>query len=198
MNAGEGFRRYTGGWVTLPNETVNDTRLSYRARGVLQYLLGRPPGWSFAADRIARQSPTEGREAVLTALRELETHGYVRRRRIRNAEGQVATITEAAATPDLMPPETGEPTPAEPAPAEPESARPTPQSLTEEATTEEARTDERRGAVQTAPTDRARVDGPTPRPLSPQARETLRVREERQAARARGVAAASRRAQEHA
>lgn len=37
-------------------------------------------------------------------------------------------------------------------------------------------------------------DGPSPRPLSPQARETLRVREEREAARAAALEAADRRA----
>lgn len=161
VHDGSAFRSYTGGWVTLPNSTVNDERLSFRARGVLAYLVGRPPGWRFSAERIAKCSPSEGREAILTALRELEQLGYVRRSRLRGSDGRVQTITEAAATPELMPPpEAAQPTPVEPDPAEPGPVDPTPKSQTDGATTERAvRTEETGGAVQRATTEqRAPVD----------------------------------------
>lgn len=121
--------RRPAGFVMLDNAAVNDDRLSFRARGLLVWLLGRPPGWAFNAERIARCSPTEGREAVLTALRELDTYGYVRRTRLRLAGGHLRTVTEVAELPELMPsPETAQPTPVEPAPAQPAPAEPTPKS----------------------------------------------------------------------
>lgn len=120
---GSPFRRYDGGWVTLPNEAVNDASLSFRARGLLAWLLGRPPGWTFSAIRIAKGSPKEGREAVLTALQELEGAGYIRRLRLRASDGTIRTITEAAALPSLLPalepPESAQPAPVQPGPAQP-------------------------------------------------------------------------------
>jgi hypothetical protein len=87
----------------MPNEAVNDKRLSFRARGVLAYLLGRPPGWRFSAERICAEG-TEGRDAVASALRELTEHGYYRWTKVRSSDGTFVTVTEVAATPDLMPP----------------------------------------------------------------------------------------------
>lgn len=103
MSEGAPFRAHRGGFVTIPNETVNDRRLSFRARGVLLYLLGRPPGWRFAAERVAAEGK-EGREAVATALRELADLGYYRAVRLRQADGTFVTATEVSVTPGLMPP----------------------------------------------------------------------------------------------
>lgn len=113
---------YTGGFVTLPNVTVNDPLISFKAKGLLAYLLGRPPGWRFAADRIAKDFPLDGRTSVLSGLRELEDAGYFRRTTRRNDAGQFTVTSEVAATPDLLPPtppEAGFPTPVEPDPVEP-------------------------------------------------------------------------------
>lgn len=97
---------HSGGFVTLPNSAVNDDRLSFRARGLLAYMLGRPVGWRFSADRIAVAS-TDGRRAVLAGLTELRDCGYIRTARHRISGGRFATVTEVAATPELMPPTTG-------------------------------------------------------------------------------------------
>lgn len=95
-------RVYKGGYVVMPNATVNNADLSYRARGLLAYMLGRPPGWSFSADRLAKETP-EGRDAIRTALRELARAGYYRTQRVRVGAGRVITLTEVADSPSLMP-----------------------------------------------------------------------------------------------
>jgi hypothetical protein len=97
------FVRHTGGFVTLPNETVNDERLSLRALGLLTKMLGKPPGWRFNADRMAA-GLKEGRDAVRTTMGELEAGGYVRRTRRRRQDGTFQTVVEVASRPDLMPP----------------------------------------------------------------------------------------------
>lgn len=96
-------RVYSGGFVVLPNAAVNDPRLSFRARGLLAYMLARPPGWRYNAERLARET-TEGRDAVSVALRELARLGYYRATRIRQPSGTFLMVTEVAATPDLLPP----------------------------------------------------------------------------------------------
>ena len=123
------FQVYAGGFVVLPNETVNDKRLSFRARGLLAYLIGRPPGWRFATERIAKESGgplAEGRDAVRSAMRELIALGYLRRSTRSAPNGQLLTLTEVAARPDLLPPD--EPTTDEPTTDEPSPVRPSPKS----------------------------------------------------------------------
>jgi hypothetical protein len=94
---------YSGGYVVMPNDAVNDRRLSFRARGLLAYMLGRPPGWSFSAKRLALEG-LEGREAIAAAIRELSAMGYYRVERVNAGRGRFVMVTEVAARPDLMPP----------------------------------------------------------------------------------------------
>jgi len=86
-------------FTTIDRETVNDERLSFRARGVLAWLLDKPDDWRCESDAIARAG-TEGREAVRTALRELETLGYLGRRKVQGESGRWATIVEVRERPD--------------------------------------------------------------------------------------------------
>lgn len=74
-------------FTTIPNEWVRDPSLSLRARGVLALLLSHSEGWHSSADAIAREA-TEGRDAVRTALRELETVGYLVRHRPVGEDGK--------------------------------------------------------------------------------------------------------------
>lgn len=71
-------------FTTIDRKALNDSRLSFRARGVLAWLLDKPDDWTTTADSIA-SAGQEGREAVRTALGELETVGYLDRRKWREA-----------------------------------------------------------------------------------------------------------------
>jgi hypothetical protein len=74
-------------FVRIDSRSVNDATISFRARGVLAWLLEKPDDWSASIEAIARQG-TEGREAVATALRELESGGYIVRRKWRGDDGK--------------------------------------------------------------------------------------------------------------
>lgn len=87
------------GYVKLANAVARDHRLSYRARGILLDMISRPPDWRFSATRLAQSSPLEGRDAVLTALRELETVGYLLRRRERGQDGRIRTVVTVSDEP---------------------------------------------------------------------------------------------------
>lgn len=74
--------------AVLLRTALQDDRLSFRARGVLASVLSRPADWRTSAVRLARQSPTEGRDAIKSALIELEATGYLQRTRFQNERGQ--------------------------------------------------------------------------------------------------------------
>ena len=88
------------GWTSLPNAVLEDRDMSWRARGILAYLLSRPDGWSTDAERLSalagqpgdsRSKQAEGRDAVRTALREIEAAKYLHRVRSQGAHGRWST-----------------------------------------------------------------------------------------------------------
>lgn len=84
--------RLASNFTILSNAVINDDRLSFRARGVLIWLLSKPDDWHTRADSIAAQSPKEGRDSIRSALRELADLGYLVREKIQNELGQWITI----------------------------------------------------------------------------------------------------------
>ncbi|WP_327303024.1 hypothetical protein OG730_05000 [Streptomyces sp. NBC_01298] len=86
-------RHLSTGYTVLPTATLEDARLSFRARGILAYLLAKPDSWKVAADRISKAGK-EGIEAVRTALRELRDAGYYRVVTERLADGTFHRVTE--------------------------------------------------------------------------------------------------------
>lgn len=65
-------------YLIIAKTSVEDERLSFRARGVLTFILSKPDHWRVRADHLASCSPEEGRRAVLTAMAELRAAGYMR------------------------------------------------------------------------------------------------------------------------
>lgn len=95
-------------FTIISNTVLNDARLSFRARGVLMWLLSKPADWRTRSEAIADQSPTEGRDAIRTAMRELEAFGYLVRQKIQDDRGRwhtLQTIYEEPVTPASPGPE---------------------------------------------------------------------------------------------
>ena len=79
-------------FAIIRNEVLQDERLSFRARGVLASILSRPDNWRCSAWDLATEG-IEGRRAILTALTELETHGYLVRSKKQDEGGKWSTAT---------------------------------------------------------------------------------------------------------
>lgn len=74
-------------YVSINRYGLEDTRLSFKARGLLAYLLTKPDGWMINFRHLMKVGP-DGEWSVLAALKELETCGYLSRSRRRLENGK--------------------------------------------------------------------------------------------------------------
>ena len=73
-------------FATTPNALLYNSNISLRAKGLFAYIQGKPDKWNFSAERIALECK-EGLQSVRSALRELETFGYLQRVKSQNEKG---------------------------------------------------------------------------------------------------------------
>lgn len=105
------------GYLTIRNEVLRDSRLSYRARGLLLAILSRPDNWRTESDALAAGGK-EGRDAIRSALTELEGAGYLKRERQQDEKtGRWSTSVMVYDTPEAWKPVAGPQTPVTEAPA---------------------------------------------------------------------------------
>lgn len=64
-------------YSVMNNEFLRREDLSWRAKGILAYLLSRPDDWKVSSVDLARRSK-EGRDATKKAYDELKEHGYLK------------------------------------------------------------------------------------------------------------------------
>ena len=69
------------------NKIIEDKQISFKARGLLIYMLSKPDDWKFYPDELANHSDKDGVKAINTALQEMESAGYLVRKRKRDKEG---------------------------------------------------------------------------------------------------------------
>lgn len=97
--------RPLGHFTQVRNDVLRDRRLSYKARGLLVFMLSFPDYWRFRVEDLQAAGP-DGRHAVTTGLAELEEHGYLKRHRKRADDGTFTTrlvVFDAPSTHDSHP-----------------------------------------------------------------------------------------------
>ena len=102
-------------YTVMANYHFRDKNLSLKAKGLLSMMLSLPDGWGYSVEGLAKLS-TDGRDSINATLQELEKHGYLKRGRVRDANGKlgqaVYDIFERPITgfPTLEKPTQGKPT----------------------------------------------------------------------------------------
>lgn len=120
----------------LDKSISEDGRLSWAARGLLIYLLGKPDHWEVSVSHLIKQTDQaakrSGRDAIYVILTELEATGYLQKQPARSKGGAFCgvdyTVSEIA-VPMSSPPHTDFPDTAKPDTDGPDTANPTQVSI---------------------------------------------------------------------
>lgn len=91
-------RRVRRDFTTLPNDVIRDPRLSWKATGLLVYVLSLPEDFRLNLRYLTKLKPT-GRDGTRAGLKELETTGYLKIRKQRNAGRFACVIWEVTDSP---------------------------------------------------------------------------------------------------
>ena len=118
----------TKDYTVMANHHLRNRALSLKAKGLLSLMLSLPDDWDYTTKGLSHICK-DGVDSISATVRELEAAGYVKRRRLRNAQGQLAeveyTILEQPQPPEEDgPPKRENPVQANPILEEPEQAEP--------------------------------------------------------------------------
>lgn len=116
-----GKHSFDSHFTQIPNAWLRDVRMSYKARGLLAELLSHAVGFQVSIDRIAR-SGRDGRDAIASAIKELEAFGYLTRSQDRNPDGTLGHTVWTTCDPETAPVKGSRPQPDYPATAKPATA----------------------------------------------------------------------------
>ena len=68
-------------FTMVANEVLKNPKLSFKAKGLYAYLFSKPDTWDFSSSRMVLETK-DSREAIMGMLRELESAGYLMRKRL--------------------------------------------------------------------------------------------------------------------
>lgn len=74
-------------YTIMSNHHLRDKLLSYKAKGLLSFMLSLPEDWDYSINGLAKVSK-EGKKAIRAMLEELEEKHYLIRKRIQLQNGQ--------------------------------------------------------------------------------------------------------------
>ena len=80
------IKKRPSNFVMMDKTFLEDNRLSFKAKGILAYLLSKPDNWKVIVQDIMKYS-TDGKASVYTGLKELKEYGYYEKIPVRNEQG---------------------------------------------------------------------------------------------------------------
>ena len=117
-------------YTVMSNYHLRDKELSLKAKGLLSQMLSLPDDWDYTLAGLSHIN-RESKDAIRSAVNELEATGYIQRRQTTDASGKFSgneyVIHESPVTtePSLEKPSSGNPTTDNPSTGKPSSGNPT-------------------------------------------------------------------------
>ena len=133
----------TSDYTVMSNYHLRDKRLSLKAKGLLSQMLSLPEDWDYTLAGLCYIN-RESKDAIRTAIHELERAGYIRRRQTTDSGGKFAgnvyTIYERPQGPPSGDPSSEKPSSGNPTTGKPMPEKPTQQNI-EKQNTDQSNTD---------------------------------------------------------
>lgn len=70
-------------YVVMNRTALNDERLSWKAKGIMAYMLSMPDDWVFYMDELMTHA-TDGKDSFRSGFKELKTNGYIERKPVKD------------------------------------------------------------------------------------------------------------------
>lgn len=86
--------RATDTYTRISNSAARDAELSFKARGILTYLLSHAEGFNLSVAAL-RGASTDGKDSIASGIHELEARGYLVRVRLRTSGGRLGAVSYA-------------------------------------------------------------------------------------------------------
>lgn len=76
----------SGNFVMVDKHFINDSQISWKAKGLLVYFLSKPDDWKFYETDLLKHA-VDGKDGLKSGIKELENAGYIKRNRERDKKG---------------------------------------------------------------------------------------------------------------
>jgi len=118
-------------YTSINNTSIQDTRLSWKAKAIHVFMLSKPDDWTFYNEEM-QQWAKDGKDSFTAGLRELQKYGYIKKERRRVEGGRFDNVTIVYEVPYMDLPHTEKPSTDEPYTGKPLTEKPsTDKPLTE-------------------------------------------------------------------
>lgn len=81
----------TRDYTVMSNHHLKDRTLTLKSKELLSMMLSLPDEWNYTTRGLAAIC-REGVDSIGAALKELETHGYIRRTQLRDEKGKITDV----------------------------------------------------------------------------------------------------------
>ncbi|MDU6962167.1 MAG: helix-turn-helix domain-containing protein, partial [Staphylococcus sp.] len=81
-------KKESGNFVTIHKGFIHDNNLSWKAKGLLLYLLSRPDDWKIYETELVKHT-SDKLSSLKSGIKELEKAGYIERKRKRDDKGRL-------------------------------------------------------------------------------------------------------------
>lgn len=116
-------RKYERDFCYMANEFLKDSRLSWKAKGIIAYVQMLPDDWVLNMRDLTNRA-TDGRDSLYSGIKELEKYGYCAKVMQRNPDGTIAGYAYEICDKSVFQPFTENPVTDAPQPENPDTVKP--------------------------------------------------------------------------